>query len=221
MPTPLKIILGSQNYSSWSVRPWIVLKQLGVPFEQVVIALDQPTTQGEIARYSPSGRVPVLIDGDVTVWDSLAICEYLAEKFPDRGLWPKDAGARTVARSISAEMHSGFGAMREALPMNIRASIPKTGLLPGVTQDITRIQGLWTDCRRRFGASGPFLFGAFSIADAFYVPVVSRFRTYGVTLEGVPATYADTLWNLPATQEWVAAARAEQHRVAKYETRPT
>ncbi len=213
----MKIILGNKNYSSWSLRPWLVLKHIGLPFEELVVPLDQPSTCQDIARYSPSGRVPVLIDGEVTVWDSLAICEYLYELFPDRKLWPQDPRARAAARSVSAEMHSGFQSLRQEFPMKFRESISKA-ISPEVKQDIDRICALWTDCRRQFGATEPFLFGAFSIADAMYAPVVSRFKTYGVALDGVPAGYAEAVWSLPSVQEWLAAARAEPYQMARYET---
>jgi len=213
----LKIVLGNKNYSSWSLRPWVVLKQLAVPFEEKVIPLDHPNTAEEIGKYSPSGRLPLLIDGETTVWDSLAICEYLNERFPDRKLWPLDPEARATARSISAEMHSGFAAVRQNLPMKFRESFPDTRLRPDVKAEVDRIIEIWNDCRRRFGAGGPFLFGAFSIADAMYAPVVSRFKTYSVPLEGSAAAYAETIWKLPQIQEWLAAARAETYRMPRYE----
>jgi len=217
MPT-LKIVLGNKNYSSWSLRPWLVLKHLGARFEEQVIPLDQPSTAEQIRKFSPSGRVPVLIDGDTVVWDSLSICEYLHERFPERNLWPKDAKARAMARSVSAEMHSGFPALRQHLPMKLRETFPPKALQPDVKADISRILQLWSDCRSRFGATGPFLFGAFTIADAMYTPVVSRFKTYAVPLEGSAAAYAETLWSLPSVQEWLAAARAETYPMARYET---
>ena len=217
MPT-LKIVLGNKNYSSWSLRPWLVLKHLGARFEEQVIPLDQPSTGEQIRKFSPSGRVPVLIDGDTVVWDSLSICEYLHERFPERNLWPKDAKARAMARSVSAEMHSGFPALRQHLPMKFRETFPPKALQPDVKADISRILQLWSDCRSRFGADGPFLFGAFTIADAMYTPVVSRFKTYAVSLEGSAAAYAETLWSLPSVQEWLAAARAETFPMARYET---
>ncbi len=217
MPT-LKIVLGNKNYSSWSLRPWLVLKHLGARFEEQVIPLDQPSTAEQLRKFSPSGRVPVLIDGDTVVWDSLAICEYLHERFPDRSLWPKDAKARAMARSVSAEMHSGFSALRQHLPMKFRETFPLRPLQPDVRADIARILQLWSDCRVRFGGGGPFLFGAFSIADAMYAPVVSRLKTYGVLLEGLAAAYAEALWGLPSVQEWLAAARAETYQMPRYET---
>jgi glutathione S-transferase len=213
----LKIVLGNKNYSSWSMRPWLVLKQLGVPFDEVVVPLDQPSTLEEILKYSPSGRVPALHDGDRVVWDSLAICEYLNELFPDRKLWPADPTARATARAVSAEMHSGFQALRNDCPMKFRESLPGKAISAEVKQDIQRILALWAECHRRFGAGGPFLFGAYCIADAMYTPVVSRFKTYGIPLEGAQAAYAESIWSLPSVQEWLGAARAEPYRMARYE----
>jgi glutathione S-transferase len=213
----LKIILGNKNYSSWSLRPWLVLKHLGVPFDEHVIPLDQSSSAEEIRKYSPSGRVPVLIDGNTVVWDSLAICEYLNELFPDRKLWPSDAKARATARSVSAEMHSGFTALRQNLPMKFRDSFPDTKLAPEVKAEIDRIIQLWSDCRSHFGSGGPYLFGAFTMADAMYAPVVSRFKTYGVRLAGSAAAYAEAIWSMPEVQAWLTAARAEPFPMQRYE----
>ena len=215
----LKIILGNKNYSSWSLRPWLALKHCGIPFEEQVIFLDKPTTQAEIAKVSPSGRVPALVHDDLTIWDSLAICEYLNEQFPGAKLWPADVRARAHARSVSAEMHSGFTALRNTMPMKIRESLPMAKVPDDVQKDIVRITSLWTDCRERFGARGAFLFSAFSIADAMFAPVVTRFRTYGVKLSGAAGSYAESLWSMPAMQEWVAAAKAEKDAMARYETK--
>ncbi|MCI0672885.1 MAG: glutathione S-transferase family protein [Myxococcaceae bacterium] len=218
MATPsLTLVVGSKNYSSWSLRPYLALAHTGQPFEEVVIALDRPDTAANIASHSPSGRVPALRHGELTVWDSLSICEYLAETFPQAQLWPQDPAARAVARSVSAEMHSGFGALRQNLGMNIRARKPGVGLTaPGVAEDIARIQALWTECRTRFGAGGPFLFGRFSIADAMFAPVVTRFVTYGVLLDATLAAYRDAVLALPAMEAWTRAALAEPP-VARYE----
>ncbi len=204
----LKIVLGNKNYSSWSLRPWLALEQTGAPYEEAVIPLDRPDTKERIAKLSPSGRVPALIDEDLTIWDSLAICEYLAEKFPTAGLWPAERAARAVARSVSAEMHSGFAALRTACPMNIGASLPDHAHSDEVKADIARIVAIWSDCRKRFGAGGPYLFGKLSIADAMYAPVVTRFRTYGIALEGESVAYAQAIWDLPAMKKWVEAAHA-------------
>lgn len=207
----MKLVIGNKSYSSWSLRPWLMLKHAGAPFEEQLIPFEQPDTAARIAQVSPSGRVPVLVDGALTVWDSLAIGEYLHEKFPLARLWPEDRAARAVARSVSAEMHSGFPDLRNDLSMRIRDVLAPKKLRPEVTADIARITALWTDCRARFGAkaSGPFLFGAFTIADAMYAPVVSRFRTYAVELGGPARDYAAAVWALPALQEWHAAAQKE------------
>jgi glutathione S-transferase len=205
----IKIYLGNKNYSSWSLRPWLALKQTGAEFDEELIPLGEANTRSTILRYSPSGRVPALIRGGLTVWDSLAICEYLAESFPAARLWPADPAARAVARAVSAEMHSGFAALRNHLPMNMRSSFPNRGVTPEVQADINRVTAIWRDCRKRFGAGGPFLFGTFTNADAMYAPVVSRFRTYRVELEEEAQAYADAVWALPALQEWLTAARNE------------
>src|ERR1700731_2776293 len=203
------IYLGNKNYSSWSLRPWLVLEQTGVAFDEIVIPLYEPTSKATIMKYSPSGTVPVLRHGELVVWDSLAICEYLAESFSTFQLWPRDPDARAVARSVCAELHSGFQALRAHLPMNMRSSFPNRGVTPEVQADINRITAIWRDCRKRFGEGGPFLFGGFTNADAMYAPVVSRFRTYRVELEEEAQAYADAVWVLPALQEWLTAAKNE------------
>jgi len=205
----ITIYLGNKNYSSWSLRPWLALKQTGVAFDEEVIPLSEPTTRSTILRYSPSGKVPALKHNELTVWDGLAICEYLAETFPEAKLWPADKAARAVARSVSAEMHSGFAALREHLPMNMRSSFPNRGVTPEVQADINRIAAIWRDCRKRFGEGGPFLFGSFTNADAMYAPVVSRFRTYKIELDEAAQEYTDAVWALPALQEWLTAAKNE------------
>jgi glutathione S-transferase len=205
----LTLIVGSKNYSSWSLRPYLALAHTGQPFNEVVIALDQPDTAANIAKYSPSGRVPALRHGTVSIWDSLAICEYLAETFPQARLWPQEREARAVARSVVAEMHSGFSNLRQNMTMDIRARKPGQGRAPGVAEDIARIQALWNDCRARFGQGGPFLFGHFSIADAFYAPVVTRFVTYEVELDAVSRAYRDTVLELPTLKTWTEAALKE------------
>ncbi len=214
---PLTLVIGNKNYSSWSMRPWLALKKAGVAFEEVVIALDRPETRAEIFRHSPSGFVPTLKDDELTIWESLAICEYLAERFPDAGLWPQDPSARAVARSVSAEMHAGFSALRTNMPMNCRGNLPGKGRAPGVQEDINRISAIWRDCRARFGASGPYLFGAFSIADAMYGPVVSRFVTYQVDLDADAKAYVNTMWADPAVAAWVEGARREPWVIEKSE----
>jgi glutathione S-transferase len=203
------IYLANKNYSSWSLRAWLALKRTGLTFDEEVIPLRETTTRSSILRHSPSGKVPALHHGDLVVWDSLAICEYLAENFPEARLLPQDRVARTTARSVSAEMHSGFAALRSHLPMNMRSSFPHRGVTPEVTADINRITALWRECRARFGGEEPFLFGHFTIADAMYAPVVSRFRTYKIELDEVTQAYADAIWAMPELQEWSAAANNE------------
>ncbi len=206
------IYIGNKNYSSWSLRPWLVLKQSGLPFEEVLIPLDQPGTRPAILAVSPSGRVPALHHDGLVIGDSLAISEYLAELCPEQQLWPADRGLRAEARSIAAEMHSGFAALRGHLPMNIRASFPNRGVTPEVQADINRITSIWREQRRRQEASetsAPFLFGHFTIADAMFAPVVSRFRTYRIELDAMCQAYADAVWTLPAFQDWQDVARHE------------
>jgi glutathione S-transferase len=206
----LTLIVGNRNYSSWSLRPWLAMKQAGLAFDEVRVPLNQPDSKAQILRYSPSGRVPCLIDGALAVWDSMAICEYVNERYAGGGLWPRDVEHRARARSIAAEMHSGFAALRTHMSMDIRGRYPERGAAaaarPDVSADIARIKSIWTDC---LASGGPFLFGAFSIADAFYAPVVTRFRTYAVALPARLAAYSDAVFALPAMQEWVAAAATE------------
>ena len=211
----MRLIIGNKNYSSWSLRAWLPMKHLQLPFEEERIALFEPGYKERILARSPAGKVPVLIDGSVTVWDSLAIGEYLADKFPDRGLWPHPPAERARARSISAEMHSGFPELRSYMPMNIRGSFPGKGRTPAVAADIARICGIWRECLR--ASDGPFLFGAFGLADAMYAPVAARFLTYAVDLEAGLAAYVDRIWNLPAMQEWRADAVAETEVIAEDE----
>jgi glutathione S-transferase len=214
----LTLIIGNKNYSSWSLRPWLVLKQAGIPFTETCIPLYVGDWRERVLKHSPSGRVPVLEHGTIKVWDSLAICEYLAERFPEKQLWPADVAARAEARSVSAEMHSGFLALRQNMFMNIRRRMPARGRTPEVAADIERITAMWNDCRRRYAAAGgPFLFGCFSVADAMYAPVVLRFVTYEVPVDGAAGGYLRTLLALPALQEWIAAARAEKESIPQYE----
>ncbi len=211
------LVIANRNYSSWSLRPWLALTAAGVEFDEVLVQLGTPETEAAIRRWSPSGRVPAYRDGEIVVWDSLAICEHVAETHPGANLWPVDPVARAIARSVTAEMHSGFSSLRQNMTMNIRASYPGRGRGEGVDVDIARITAIWNDCRTRFGAGGNLLFGRFTIADAFFAPVVSRFRTYGVELSGPSADYAEAVWGLPAMQDWVEKAHAEPWKVARYE----
>ena len=203
------LLIGNKNYSSWSLRAWLALEQTGIAFDEVRIALFKPGYQERIAQYSAAGKVPVLIDGDIHVWESLAILEYLAEKYPDKQLWPADARERAYARSISNEMHAGFTNLRSRMPMNIRGSHPGKGRTPEVLADIARIAAIWSDCRQRHAAHGPFLFGQFCNADAMYAPVAMRFITYAVELPAPARDYVDALGATPAIKKWRAAALAE------------
>ncbi len=203
------LVIANKNYSSWSMRPWVLLRTLEVDFEEVQLKFDSQAWQEGIARLSPSGLVPVLwLDGE-PVWDSLAIVETVAERWPEKNVWPRDLRARMAARSMCAEMHAGFGALRTAMPMNIRGSHPGKGLSAAVERDLDRIVANWTIARERFGRGGELLFGAFSAADAFYAPVVMRLATYVVKLPPAARRYADAVLALPAVREWSASARAE------------
>lgn len=207
----MKLVIGNKNYSSWSLRAWLMLRQAGMEFEEILIPLYGEGYKERILAYSPSGKVPCLIDRDVVVWDSLAIGEYLAEKHP--ALWPADARSRALARCVSAEMHSGFTALRTHMTMNVRKDYSGKGRTAEVEADISRIVALWNECRDRHAASGPFLFGAFSIADAMYAPVCFRFKTYAVEPGGVAGAYMHHVLALPAMREWQAAAEAEVHSI--------
>jgi len=217
MPNPI-LVIGNKAYSSWSLRPWLLMKQVGIGFEEIRLSLYEDGAKQKILQYSATGKVPVLKDGDLTIWDSLAICEYLAEKYPEKRLWPSETAARACARSISAEMHSGFTNLRTRMPMNVRREIPGRAKISEVVTEISRIEAIWNECRSRFGSQGSFLFGAFSIADAMYAPVVSRLRTYGVALGGAAARYAGAIHALPAMQEWIAAAHTETEVNPQYES---
>ncbi|GGC08863.1 glutathione S-transferase family protein [Pseudoduganella buxea] len=212
----LTLIIGNKNYSSWSMRPWVAMTAFAIPFHEVRVLLDQPDTANNIARYSAGGRVPVLLAGDMTIWDSLAICEYLAEQFPDKHLWPQDVAARAMARSVCAEMHSGFASLRTTMSMNIRASYPGKGRTPETQADIGRISEIWEECLSRFGHS-QFLFGDFSIADAFFAPVVCRFHTYGVVLPPALSAYCERMRKHPAVARWIEEALAETEIAGKHE----
>jgi glutathione S-transferase len=213
----MTLYIGNKNYSSWSLRPWLALKQAGFAFDEVVIPLSESATHATILRYSPSGRVPLLRHGNLSVWESLAICEYAADLKPEAKLWPEDPASRAEARAVSMEMHAGFQALRARMPMNIRSSFPNRGATPDVWADISRISTIWRDLRRRHAAVGPFLFGHFTIADAMYAPVVSRFRTYAVSLDDACQAYADTVWSMAAFQEWRQAAEDEPMVIDAYE----
>jgi glutathione S-transferase len=208
---------GNKNYSSWSLRAWLTLKRTGAEFDEVPFNLGIPGVREMIHRYSPTAKVPALRHGELVIWDSLAIGEYLAETFPQAGLWPSDTEARAFARSISAEMHSGFPLLRSHMPMNIRRSCPGKGRVEGIQAELDRIVEIWAQCRERFGEGGRFLFGNVGIADFMYAPVVARFRTYAVAVDGVAADYMKTIWSMPVMQDWRAAAEAETGVIPHYD----
>ena len=215
------VVIGNKNYSSWSLRGWLMARIAGIEFEEIVIPLDLPETQAAIRKHSPSGRVPVLLHRGLAVWESLAIAEYLNDLKPEVGLWPASAAARAHARSISTEMHAGFSELRNHMPMNIRASYPGKGMTPGVRADIERITSIWRDCRKRFSGAfqndDGFLFGAFGAADAMFAPVATRFRTYGVKLDTDSEAYCSAVLAHPAMKEWIDAAKHEPWLIASYE----
>lgn len=214
----LTLAIGNKNYSSWSMRPWIALKASGIAFDEVEIPLyTGPADKQRILDFTPSGKVPVLVDGDITVWDSLAIIEYVAERFPEAGLWPQDAASRAHARSVSAEMHSGFMALRNECGMNIHRPIRAKPLSDDARANIARVQEIWTDCRAKYGGQGPYLFGAFSGADAMFAPVIHRFRTYAIYVTPPVRGYMDTMLANAAFQEWTTAALAEMLVIERFE----
>jgi glutathione S-transferase len=206
----LHLTIGNKNYSSWSFRPWLALKAAGIQFEETVIPIYEPGSKEKFLERSPAGKVPILDDGAVTVWESLAILEYVADKFPDAALWPRDAAARAHARTISGEMHAGFVPLRRQCPMNMWRPVKKLELNAETAANVARIDAMWSDSRARFGGDGPFLFGRFSAADAMYAPVVSRFHTYGIEVSAPSSAYMQSMMALPAWQEWYAAALKEE-----------
>jgi glutathione S-transferase len=216
----LKLVIGNKNYSSWSMRPWLALRASNIAFEEIFIPLytDNPADKDRILSFTRSGKVPCLIDGDVAIWDSLAIIEYVAERFPQAKLWPDDRAARAHARSISAEMHSGFLPLRNECGMNLHRPIGSLPLSVDARANIARIDQIWSECRMRYGRSGPFLFGAFGAADAMFAPVVHRFRTYAVDVSPVAKAYMETMTALPAFAEWTKAGLAETLVIEKFET---
>jgi glutathione S-transferase len=213
----LTLVIGNKNYSSWSMRPWVLLKQLGIAFEEKKLRFHSTEWDAEIERWSPSRLVPVLWRGDQSVWDSLAIMETVNDWHPEKNVWPSDAVARAFARSLAAEMHSGFRDLRTNMPMNIRASHPGKGINDAVKANIARIERLWGEARTRFGAGGPFLLGAFSAADAMYAPVVMRFRTYGVSLNPEARRYCEAMLAAPGVRAWIDEALQEKEFVAEDE----
>lgn len=215
----LTLYIGNKNYSSWSFRPWLAMKAANIAFEEVLIPIYTGAADKQrILDVSPAGKVPVLTDGGVTVWDSSAIIEYVAEKFPQAQLWPRDPAARAHARAISAEMHGGFGALRRECGMNIHRPVRAKALSDEAQENIARVQAIWTDCRKRYGQAGPFLFGSFSAADAMYAPVVHRFRTYAIAVSLPVKQYMESMLAYPAFAEWTAQALAETLVIERFET---
>jgi glutathione S-transferase len=205
----LHLVIGNKNYSSWSFRPWLAMRAAGIAFDETVISFDAPDFKSWITALSGAGKVPVLIDGETRVWESLAIIEYAAEKHPNALLWPRDAAARAHARAVAAEMHAGFLPLRRQTPMNVRRPVRKLALDADAQADVSRIEAIWKECRARFGRGGPFLYGAFGAADAMYAPIVWRFYTYGVEVSAPARDYMNAIVALPAWIEWRDAARRE------------
>jgi glutathione S-transferase len=216
----LKLVIGNKNYSSWSMRPWLALRANNIPFEEIFVPLytDDKADKDRLLSFNPAGKVPALIDGDVTVWDSLSVVEYLAEKFPQAALWPEDRVARAHARSISAEMHSGFMALRNECGMNLHRPIRAVAMSDDANANVARVQAIWAECHQRYGKAGPFLFGAFSGADAMFAPVVHRFRSYAIEVKGDAQHYVEAMNALPAFQQWTREALAETLVIEKFET---
>lgn len=209
-----KLVLGDKNYSSWSLRPWLLMRMFDIPFEEINVDIYNPGARKRVLEHSPSGKVPALLVGDLTIWDTLAITEYLAEAHPDHGIWPRDRDARAIARAVAAEMHSGFECLRGEMPMNILGTKPVDEISKGVGWDTSRIVDIWRMCRTSYRRDGDFLFGAFSAADAMYAPVTSRFRTYGVDLaafgdDGTAAAYCQTILSLDRISEWSESGRKQ------------
>ena len=212
---PLTLVIGNKNYSGWSLRPWLFMKHVGLEFQELMVPLDTPETREQIDRYTPSGRVPVLRQGALCVWDSLAICEYIAE-LSGKG-WPQAPEVRAVARAVCAEVHSGFSTLRSLWPMNARARNRRTAITAALEADIERIDEMWNDCRGRFGAGGPWLFGEYGVADAMYAPVVLRFNTYGARISQTARWYMASVLEDGPLQEWLQAAKQEPWTIAAEE----
>ena len=215
---PLKLIIANKAYSSWSFRPWILLAHFHIPFEEVVIPMDHPDTRARMLEHSPTGKMPALRDGAVETWESLAILEYIAEKYPEKAIWPKAKGARAHARSLSSEMHAGFQALRQHCPTQFLRPVRKIPLTPEVGADVARIEAAWAHARKVYGKAGPFLFGRFSAADAMFAPVVNRFHLYDVPVSRQTRAYMDAVMALPAWKAWIGDAEAEPWRMQKYDS---
>ncbi|WP_020178759.1 glutathione S-transferase family protein [Methylopila sp. M107] len=213
----LTLVIANKSYSSWSLRPWLLMRQFGVDFEEIVIPLYRDGAAEKIRAYSPTGKLPCLIDGEAVVWESLAIVEHVAERFPDRPIWPDDPLARAFARSIAAEMHAGFQALRDEFNMNVRRKILGREPSQAARADVARIESIWSEARGRFGGDGPYLIGAFSAADAMFAPVATRFETYGIEIGAEAKAYVETILSTPAYLEWKEAALAEPWVIERYE----
>jgi glutathione S-transferase len=213
----LHLTIGNRNYSSWSFRPWLALKVAGIPFDETVIPIYEQESKAKLLVRSPAGKVPILQDGGVTVWESLAILEYVAETFPDAALWPRDGAARAHARAIASEMHAGFMPLRRQCPMNMRRPVKTLEVNAETAANVARIDAMWSDCRARYGSEGPFLFGRFSAADAMYAPVISRFYTYQIDVGAASTDYMQRMMAVPAWQEWYAAALKEEWVLQEFE----
>jgi glutathione S-transferase len=212
----LKLIIGNKAYSSWSLRPWILLAHFKIPFEEVVIPMDQPETRANMLKYAPTGKCPSLHDGKIAVWESLAIIEYVAEAYPDKPIWPRGKAARAHARALANEMHAGFAALRQACPANFRRKVKAIPVSDEVRADVARIEAAWAHAREMFGKAGPFLFGRFSAADAMFAPVVNRLHVYDIPVAKATRTYMEAIMALPAWKAWIADAEAEPWRIARY-----
>jgi glutathione S-transferase len=213
----LTLVIANKCYSSWSFRPWILMRHLGIPFQEVVVPLAEPSTRETLLRHTPSGKAPCLHDNDLTVWDSLSIIEYLADSHPQYAVWPTDRRARALARSLAAEMHSGFMDLRALLPMNMRRKVQRRELTAGALADVARLEQAFGEARDHFGRGGDFLFGDFSAADAMFAPIVNRLHVYDVTVTPMTRTYMDRMMALPAWREWSGQATIEPWTIAKYE----
>jgi len=214
---PLKLILANKAYSSWSLRPWILLAHFKIPFEEAVIPMDEPETRANMLKHAPSGKCPSLHDGKTAVWESLAIIEYVAETHPEKAIWPRAKAARAHARSLANEMHAGFGALRQACPTNFRRLVRAVAVSEEVRADVARIEEAWAHARETFGTAGPYLFGRFSAADAMFAPVVNRFHVYDIPVSKPSRAYMETIMALPAWKAWIAAAEAEPWRIERYD----
>ena len=213
----LRLVIANKAYSSWSQRPWVLMRHFEIPFEETVIAMDRPETRAEMLAFAPTGKCPALVDGDIVVWESLAIVEYLAESFPELRIWPREKPARALARALASEMHAGFTALRGHCPTQYRRPVRKIALTPQVEADVARIEAAWADARARHGAGGPFLFGAFCAGDAMFAPVVNRLHAYDIPVKPETRAYLDAMMAVPAWKAWEAGAKEEPWSIAHYD----